>query len=153
MCGRIRRHSRLSNVDPYADRPGSAVRVRPFPTAAVRVFGYGMAVDHMDNTDMAETARDYAVPRNRPPIWTSRVLACTDLHLALCILMCMRTNIDIDDEALREAQRLVGTKTKRETVNLALRELVARHRQLGVLDLRGRVRWEGDLAESRRGRA
>jgi Arc/MetJ family transcription regulator len=65
----------------------------------------------------------------------------------------MRTNIDIDDEALREAQRLVGTKTKRETVNLALRELVARHRRLGVLDLRGRVRWEGDLAESRRGRA
>ncbi|HEY2087010.1 MAG TPA: type II toxin-antitoxin system VapB family antitoxin, partial [Mycobacterium sp.] len=36
----------------------------------------------------------------------------------------MRTNIDIDDDALREAQRLVGTKTKRDTVNLALRELV-----------------------------
>ena len=67
--------------------------------------------------------------------------------------MCMRTNIEIDDDVLREAQRLVGTRTKRETVDLALRELVARHRQIGVLDLRGRVRWEGDLAESRRGRA
>jgi Arc/MetJ family transcription regulator len=64
----------------------------------------------------------------------------------------MRTNIDIDDDALREAQRLVGTRTKRETVNLALRELVARQRRIGVLDLRGRVTWEGDLAESRRGR-
>jgi Arc/MetJ family transcription regulator len=64
----------------------------------------------------------------------------------------MRTNIDIDDEVLREAQRLVGTRTKRETVDLALRELVARHRRIGVLDLRGRVRWEGDLAGSRRGR-
>jgi Arc/MetJ family transcription regulator len=38
----------------------------------------------------------------------------------------MRTNIDIDDEVLREAQRLVGTRTKRETVDLALCELVAR---------------------------
>jgi mRNA interferase HicA len=28
-----------------------------------------------------------------------------------------------------------------------------RHRRIGVLDLRGRVRWEGDLDESRRGRS
>jgi Arc/MetJ family transcription regulator len=67
--------------------------------------------------------------------------------------MCMRTNIDIDDDILREAQRLVGTKTKRDTVNLALRELVARHRQVGILQLRGKVHWEGDLAESRSGRS
>ncbi|MDP9293224.1 MAG: type II toxin-antitoxin system VapB family antitoxin [Actinomycetota bacterium] len=65
----------------------------------------------------------------------------------------MRTNIEIDDEVLREAQRLMGTRTKRETVDMALRELVARHRRIGVLNLRGRVRWEGDLEESRRGRS
>ena len=65
----------------------------------------------------------------------------------------MRTNIEIDDDVMREAQRLTGARTKRDTVDLALRELVARHRQLGVLELRGRVQWEGDLAESRRGRA
>ncbi|MCV7233418.1 type II toxin-antitoxin system VapB family antitoxin [Mycobacterium branderi] len=64
----------------------------------------------------------------------------------------MRTNIEIDDDVLREAQRLLGTRTKRETVNLALRELVARHRQIGILDLRGKVHWEGDLGQSRRGR-
>ena len=64
----------------------------------------------------------------------------------------MRTNIEIDDTVMREAQRLVGTRTKRETVDLALRELVARHGRLGVLDLRGRVHWQGDLTESRRGR-
>ncbi len=66
--------------------------------------------------------------------------------------MCMRTNIVIDDDVMREAQRLIGTRTKRETVDVALRELVARHRRLGILDLRGRVHWEGDLAESRHGR-
>jgi len=69
------------------------------------------------------------------------------------MIVCMRTNIDIDDSVLNEAQRLVGTTTKRETVDLALRELVARHRRIGVLDLRGRVHWEGDLAKSRRGRS
>lgn len=64
----------------------------------------------------------------------------------------MRTNIEIDDGLMREAQRLTGSHTKRETVDLALRELIARHRQLGVLRLRGRVHWEGDLEQSRRGR-
>jgi len=75
------------------------------------------------------------------------------LHTAWCSLWCTRTNIDIDDEVLHEAQRLLGTRTKKETVDLALRELVARHRQIGVLDLRGRVRWEGNLADSRLPRA
>jgi Arc/MetJ family transcription regulator len=64
----------------------------------------------------------------------------------------MPTNIEIDDDVMREAQLLIGAKTKRETVDVALRELVARHRRIGILALRGRVRWEGDLAESRRGR-
>jgi Arc/MetJ family transcription regulator len=64
----------------------------------------------------------------------------------------MRTNIEIDDDVMREAQRLTGSGTKRETVDLALRELVARHRRLGILELRGRVHWEGDLRASRRGR-
>ncbi len=66
--------------------------------------------------------------------------------------MCMRTNIEIDDEILREAQQLTGARTKRETVDVALRELVARQRRLGILDLRGRVHWEGNLEQSRLGR-
>ena len=71
----------------------------------------------------------------------------------MCNVMCMRTNIEIDDAGLREAQRLVGTKTKRDTVDLALRELVSRHRQVGILQLRGKVHWDGDLAKSRIGRS
>ena len=65
----------------------------------------------------------------------------------------MRTNIEIDDEIMREAQRLLGVKTKREAVDLALREVVARQRRRGILDLRGRVHWAGDLEQSRLGRA
>ncbi len=63
--------------------------------------------------------------------------------------MCMRTNIEIDDGLMAEAQKLAGTTTKRETVELALRELVGRHRQVGILKLKGRVHWDGDLEASR----
>ncbi|HWX86921.1 MAG TPA: type II toxin-antitoxin system VapB family antitoxin [Solirubrobacteraceae bacterium] len=65
----------------------------------------------------------------------------------------MRTNIEIDDGVLHEAQELIGVRTKRETVDVALCDLVARHRRIGVLNLRGRVHREGDLQESRRGRS
>jgi len=65
------------------------------------------------------------------------------------MVMCMRTNIEIDDDLMREALRLTGLRTKREVVDLALRELVARRLQLGVLKLRGRVQWVGDLELSR----
>jgi Arc/MetJ family transcription regulator len=44
------------------------------------------------------------------------------------------TQIDLDDEALDEAMRLSGAKTKKETVNLALREYAARHRRIAALD-------------------
>jgi len=64
----------------------------------------------------------------------------------------VRTNINIDDGVLREAQRLTGARTKREAVDIALRELVARHQRAEILKLRGKVRWEGDLEVSRRGR-
>jgi Arc/MetJ family transcription regulator len=65
----------------------------------------------------------------------------------------MRTNIEIDDEVLREVRRLTGAKTKREAVDLALRELVARYRRLDILKVRGKVRWDGDLEQSRLGRS
>ncbi|NXY97957.1 type II toxin-antitoxin system VapB family antitoxin [Streptomyces sp. BR123] len=39
------------------------------------------------------------------------------------------TQIDLDDEALAEAMRLSGARTKKETVNRALREYVERRRR------------------------
>ncbi|MFF0111903.1 type II toxin-antitoxin system VapB family antitoxin [Streptomyces prasinus] len=40
------------------------------------------------------------------------------------------TQIDLDDEALADAMRLMGTTTKKETVNAALRDYVARIKRL-----------------------
>lgn len=44
------------------------------------------------------------------------------------------TQIDLDDEALAEAMRLSGAKSKKDTVNLALREYAARHSRIAALD-------------------
>ena len=49
----------------------------------------------------------------------------------------MRTNILLNDDLINEAMRLTGAGTKRETVDIALREFISRHRQREVLDLAG----------------
>lgn len=67
----------------------------------------------------------------------------------MCIVMCMRTNIVIDQKLMAEAQKLAGTKTMKETVDLALREMVDRHKRMGILELAGKVKWEGDLDDMR----
>ena len=64
----------------------------------------------------------------------------------------MRTNIDIDDALLDEARRAAGLRTKKETVEEGLRLLVRLKEQEEILGLAGKVRWEGDLDRSRRGR-
>ena len=64
----------------------------------------------------------------------------------------MRTNIDIDDALLHEARRATGLRTKKETVEEGLRLLVRLKAQEEILGLAGKVRWEGDLETSRRGR-
>ncbi len=50
----------------------------------------------------------------------------------------MRTNIVLDDDLVDEAMHFSHVKTKREVVDLALRELVARHRQRRLKRLKGR---------------
>ena len=44
------------------------------------------------------------------------------------------TQIDLDEDALAEAMRLSGARTKKETVNTALREYVAHHRRVEALE-------------------
>lgn len=65
----------------------------------------------------------------------------------------MRTNIDIDDTLMRRAQRATRLPTKKAVVEEGLRLLVKLHRQKAILDLGGKVAWQGDLDALRRGRA
>ena len=64
----------------------------------------------------------------------------------------MRTNIEIDDRLMREAMRTGKGRTKRAIVEAGLRLLVQTHGQTGIRRLKGKVRWEGNLSESRQGR-
>ncbi|MDF3063161.1 MAG: hypothetical protein K0S06_3270 [Microvirga sp.] len=64
----------------------------------------------------------------------------------------MRTNIEIDDELLAQAMKASGLKTKRATVEEALRRLVRQYRQKkAIADMAG-LGWEGDLDAMREGR-
>ena len=45
-----------------------------------------------------------------------------------------------------------GLKTRGELVDFALRELLRHKQQKKILSLKGKVAWEGDLAEMRTGR-
>ncbi len=49
----------------------------------------------------------------------------------------MRTNVVLDDELIEQAMRISHIKTKREMIDLALREFVSRHSQKNILDLIG----------------
>lgn len=64
----------------------------------------------------------------------------------------MRTNIEIDESLVDEAQHLSGLKTKRAVVDAALRMFVRVQRQKEVLKLAGKVEWVGNLDEMREGR-
>ncbi|GAA2698160.1 MULTISPECIES: type II toxin-antitoxin system VapB family antitoxin [Nonomuraea] len=44
-----------------------------------------------------------------------------------------KTLIDLDDEALAEAAKLLGTSSKKDTVNAALREIIDRRRRAAAV--------------------
>jgi len=61
----------------------------------------------------------------------------------------MRTNIVIDDQLMDQALTLSGLKTKKETVEEALRLLISLKSQAKIRNFRGKLNWEGDLNEMR----
>lgn len=65
----------------------------------------------------------------------------------------MRTNIVIDDQLMEEALKVTGLPTKRAVVEEALQLLIKVRKQTGIRRLKGKVKWEGNLDETRTGRA
>ena len=61
-----------------------------------------------------------------------------------------RTNIVLDDRLVREGLRRFRCRSKRELVHLALSELLKSAWRRDILELRGHVRWDGNLSELRR---
>jgi Arc/MetJ family transcription regulator len=59
------------------------------------------------------------------------------IHIRRCIDV--RTNIVLDDELVEEAFKHSDARTKRELVDLALREFVENHRRKDIRELRGKI--------------
>jgi Arc/MetJ family transcription regulator len=58
----------------------------------------------------------------------------------------MRTSIYIDEELIKECGKFSGLKSKKDIVNSALREYVRLLKRRKMLDLEGKVKWEGNIA-------
>ncbi|MFA5846106.1 MAG: type II toxin-antitoxin system VapB family antitoxin [Thermodesulfovibrionales bacterium] len=63
-----------------------------------------------------------------------------------------RTVIDVEDDMLAKAQKLTGIKKKVDIVNFAIKKLVEQKEIEKILDLKGKIKWEGNLEEMRKGR-
>lgn len=54
----------------------------------------------------------------------------------------MATNVHLDDELISEAQRLGNHRSKRATIEDALREYVQRRKQLEIIQLFGQIDYD-----------
>lgn len=65
--------------------------------------------------------------------------------------MCMykRTNIEIDISLVKEAMQLTRQKTIKDVVNYSLQEVIKQNKKKELLNLKGKIKWEGNLDEMR----
>ena len=56
----------------------------------------------------------------------------------------MATNLALDDTLLNQAMKLGHLRTKKDTVNLALKEFIQRRTQHRILDLAGKISFRDD---------
>ncbi|MGF1587598.1 MAG: type II toxin-antitoxin system VapB family antitoxin [Bacteroidales bacterium] len=61
----------------------------------------------------------------------------------------MRTNIVIDDKLMKKAMSITGHKTKKATVEEALKLIVSLKEQEKIRSFRGKLKWQGNLEQMR----
>jgi Arc/MetJ family transcription regulator len=62
----------------------------------------------------------------------------------------MRTNIELDDKIIADAMRLSKSRTKKETIHKALQAYTRLLKRRKILELKGKVDWQGDIDEMRK---
>jgi Arc/MetJ family transcription regulator len=58
--------------------------------------------------------------------------------------MAMRTNINLDDKLVKEAFNYANVSTKKELINLALKEFVETYKRLNLKEIKGEIKFEKD---------
>ena len=61
-----------------------------------------------------------------------------------------RTNVELNEQLLSRGKKLTGIKTTKGLLDHALKELIRRRNQKRILELKGKVKWEGDLSQMRK---
>ena len=61
----------------------------------------------------------------------------------------MKIRIEIDDSILKKASHLTGISDNLELINVALQKLIQQAHAQAMLELKGKVKWDGDLNEMR----
>jgi len=62
----------------------------------------------------------------------------------------MRTNIEIDNSLMEKAKKINKNKTKKEIIDMALRTYIKVNERKKLLNLFGKIEWEGDLNQMRK---
>jgi len=63
--------------------------------------------------------------------------------------MYKRTNIELDVDLVKKAMEITHIDTIREVVHHSLRELIRLNKRRELLNLKGKIKWEGNLNEMR----
>jgi len=61
----------------------------------------------------------------------------------------MRTNVVLDDAVMKTALKIGGFKTKKATIENALKLFIQIKGQQKIKELKGKIKWEGNLDEMR----
>jgi len=64
-----------------------------------------------------------------------------------------RTNVVLDAKLVENCFKITGIKTQKALIDHALRELLRHENQTQILELKGKIHWDGDLNEWRQGRS
>ena len=64
-----------------------------------------------------------------------------------------RTNIILDEKLVNNCLKATGIKTQKALIDHALRELLRHENQTKLLELKGKINWNGNLDEWRTGRS
>ena len=64
-----------------------------------------------------------------------------------------RTNVILDEKLIDDCINATGIKTQKALIDHALRELLRHEKQTKLLELKGKINWNGNLDEWRQGRS
>jgi len=74
------------------------------------------------------------------------------IYFCIFVYMYKRTNIEIDLDLVQEVMKTYRLKTMKEAINFSLQKTAEAQKRKNLLQMKGKVKREGDLDEMRKTR-